>query len=59
MVIVEIDRNGSILGQAELPGKIHSQPEGIVFAPDMSMIIANDGQGGRGTLVVHSVKLNE
>lgn len=53
--IIELSRDGEILAQAELPRKVNSQPEGIAFAPDLSMLICNDGQGGTGTLTVYPV----
>jgi len=53
--IIEIDRAGRVLGQEKLPKRTNSQPEGIAFAPDLSLIICNDGQGGTGTLSVYPV----
>jgi uncharacterized protein YjiK len=53
--VIELDSRGSVLAQAELPRTVHSQPEGIAFAPDGAMIIANDGQGEGGSLVVHGL----
>jgi len=49
--IIEMSRNGKLLSQRELPRKINSQHEGIAFAPDLSLMICNDGQGRTGTLV--------
>ena len=50
---IEIDRTGRILDQRKISGKVNSQPEGIVFTKDNTMLIANDGQGERGTLTVY------
>jgi len=52
-LIMEIDRNGIILGEEEIPVDTNSQPEGIAFAPDGTMLIANDGQGGKGTVTAY------
>ena len=54
--IVEIDRNGKLLAQEHLSKKVNSQAEGIAFAPDLSLLICNDGQGGTGTLTVYPMK---
>jgi uncharacterized protein YjiK len=54
--IIEIDSEGNLLAQEEIPKKTNRQPEGITFAPDLTMIICNDGQGGRGTLTLYPLK---
>jgi uncharacterized protein YjiK len=54
--IIELSRDGKILAQQEISKKANSQPEGIAFAPDLSMILCNDGQGGSGTLTVYPPK---
>ncbi len=53
--IIEISREGIILGQEELPKKYNSHPEGIIFDADGKMFICNDGQGDRGSLTVYSI----
>jgi uncharacterized protein YjiK len=53
--IIEIDRNGKLLDQQEILKKVNSQPEGIAFAPDSSLILCNDGQGGTGTMTVYRI----
>jgi len=52
-LMIEIDRKGNILGQEEIPRETNSQPEGIIFTSDGTMLIANDGQGGKGTITVY------
>jgi len=54
--IIEINKDGKLLDQAVIPGKVNRQPEGIAFAADGTMFIANDGQGGSGTLTVYPMK---
>ncbi|MCZ6775157.1 MAG: hypothetical protein O7D34_01730 [Ignavibacteria bacterium] len=54
--VIEIDSEGNLLAQEEIPKKTNRQPEGITFAPDLTMIICNDGQGGRGTLTMYPLK---
>lgn len=53
--IVELSKDGRLLGQQEISKKANSQPEGIAFALDLSMILCNDGQGEMGTLTVYPV----
>ncbi|MFN0158640.1 MAG: SdiA-regulated domain-containing protein [Bacteroidota bacterium] len=54
--VIEVDRTGKLLAHAKFPRKPNRHPEGIAFAPDLSMLICNDGQGGDGTLTVYGVK---
>ncbi|HEX9658080.1 MAG TPA: SdiA-regulated domain-containing protein [Bacteroidota bacterium] len=51
--IVELTKDGVVLGQRELSKKINPQPEGIAFAPDFSLLICNEGQGKTGYLVTY------
>lgn len=53
--IIEITRDGIVLGQEELPKKVNPHPEGITFAADGTMIICNDGQGDRGSLTIYTL----
>jgi len=50
---IEIDRGGHILDQQEISHKANPHPEGITFLEDRTMLIANDGQGGMGTITVY------
>ena len=54
--IIELARDGTLLAQAEIPRKVNSQPEGIAFAPDLTLILCNDGQGGKGTLTLYPLR---
>jgi uncharacterized protein YjiK len=46
--IVEIARDGRVLAARRLDARVHAQPEGIAFGPDLALWIA--GEGERGTL---------
>jgi uncharacterized protein YjiK len=48
--IVELSSSGEILATRELKRKDHPQPEGLAFLPDGSLVLADEGQGKRGTL---------
>ena len=52
-LIVEMDRSGEVLGVAKLRGKVHHQAEGIAFASDGTMYIADEGGSGKATLTVY------
>jgi len=54
--VIELGKDGTILAQAEIPKKVNSQPEGIAFAPDLTLILCNDGQGGNGTLTLYPLE---
>lgn len=51
--IVEMSSDGTVLDQQEILNRLNRQPEGIAFAPDLTMIICNDGQGGNGVLTLY------
>lgn len=53
--LIEVGPDGSFLAQAALPRKVNPAPEGIVFAPDLSLILCNDGKKGKGTLTLYPV----
>ena len=48
--MVELSPDGQILATRELKRRAHPQPEGLAFLLDGSLIMADEGQGGRGTL---------
>ncbi len=52
-VVVEISTGGEIVAARPLPGKRHRQPEGIALAPDGSLVVADEGGGGRARLTVY------
>lgn len=49
-LLVVYSREGKLLAMAELKPKDHPQPEGICFGPDGTMYIANEGNGGHGSI---------
>jgi uncharacterized protein YjiK len=53
--ILELSKDGKVLAQEEIPRKVNPQPEGITFAPDLTMILCNDMDGGTGTLTLYPV----
>lgn len=48
--IAVVDARGEVLAVEALPEGAHRQPEGITFAPDGSLFIADEGGGGRARL---------
>jgi uncharacterized protein YjiK len=54
--IVEVARDGTVLAQRRLSAKVNRHPEGITFLPEGTMLICNDGQGGRGSLVRYPLR---
>jgi len=52
-ILVEINSSGKILGVIDLDPSIHKQPEGIEFAPDLSLIIADEGGNGDGFISIY------
>ncbi len=51
--IVEVDLKGNVAEIKRIPKKTNSHPEGIAFLPNRDMILCNDGQGGKGTIVLY------
>lgn len=51
--IVEISKDGKIIGSSPLPKSIHPQAEGIAFGADNTMYISNEGKTGTATIVVY------
>jgi uncharacterized protein YjiK len=52
-LLVELSAAGGVLGRVELDRKTHHQAEGIVFAADGTMYIADEGRSGRATLTAY------
>jgi len=46
-LVVELDRQGTVIATQELDGRNHLQAEGIEFLPDGSLIISDEGGGHR------------
>lgn len=57
-VILEISKEGSYIGKALLPKKIHFQPEGITFSSDGTLFISNEGKRGGGSIIIYPLKKN-
>ena len=49
-LLVVLHRDGKIKHMVKLKKKIHTQPEGIVFAKDGTMYISNEGKGSKGRI---------
>lgn len=54
--IIEVSKTGEILDQADLPEKIHRQPEGIAFTSDGTLYISNEAAGKKPVIVVYKMK---
>ena len=54
--IVEVGPGGELVATRELKRKDHPQPEGVAFLQDGTMVLADEGQGKRGTLTRYSRK---
>jgi uncharacterized protein YjiK len=55
-MLLELSRGGAVLGAVELRGKVHHQVEGIAFAPDGTLYLADEGRSGRATLTVYPLR---
>ena len=55
-MIIELDREGKILGVVELKTSQHNQPEGITFLPDYTLIISDESGEGRARLTFYPLK---
>jgi len=49
-VILELSSTGELLAARELKKKTHPQPEGVAVLSDGTLVLADEGQGKRGTL---------
>lgn len=50
----EVDAAGRVLGGGKLDAKRHRQPEGIAIAPDLSLLISDEGAGKDATLATYA-----
>jgi uncharacterized protein YjiK len=48
--LLELSPDGVILATEQLKRKQHPQPEGLAFLSDDSLVLADEGQGKRGTI---------
>jgi uncharacterized protein YjiK len=51
--MIELSLQGEIRGSREFKRRNHPQPEGLAFLPDGTMVLADEGQGGRGTITLY------
>jgi hypothetical protein len=51
--IVEIGADGEVIAGARLHRRDHPQAEGLALAPDGSLLVADEGGSGRGTITVY------
>ena len=51
--LLKLNRSYDIIGVSSLKSKLFRQPEGICFAPNGDLLISNEGDGGRGTLLYY------
>ena len=52
-VVAEVTPNGAVMAVRRLPGGAHAQPEGIALSPDRTLIVSDEGAGGRATLTLY------
>jgi uncharacterized protein YjiK len=48
--VAEIDASGKVLAGGRLHTKRHRQPEGIAIAPDLTLLISDEGAGAKATI---------
>jgi len=51
--LLKLNESYEIIGVSSLKNKIFRQPEGICFTPQGDLLISNEGQGNRGTLLYY------
>lgn len=49
----EVSPDGNLLGTFEMKRRDHPQPEGVAFIPDGSLVLADEGRDGRGTITIY------
>jgi uncharacterized protein YjiK len=54
--IIELSREGKVLAQQRINKKANPHPEGIAFAPDLTLILCNDGQGEAGSVSLYPLR---
>lgn len=51
--IVEISKDGKLMGKKGLPKSVHVQPEGITFSSEGTLFISNEGKKDNGCIVIY------
>jgi uncharacterized protein YjiK len=54
--VVELAPDGSVVAVRQLAQRLHAQPEGLAFGPDLALWIADEGQGGRGSITRYPLR---
>lgn len=54
--IIEISKDGAILGRHTLLPSVHEQPEGITFDSNNNLYISNEVKSGKGYIVIYKYK---
>jgi uncharacterized protein YjiK len=54
--IIELSKDGKVLGAANIPRSVHPQPEGLTFLPDGTMVISNEGVDEPGNIVLYPMQ---
>ncbi|MEO8512416.1 MAG: SdiA-regulated domain-containing protein [Ignavibacteria bacterium] len=54
--ILELSKEGDILGQDDLPESVHKQAEGIAFKSDGTLYISDEGRGNTPLIVIYPLK---
>ncbi len=54
--IIELSKEGEILGQGDLPESVHKQAEGIAFKSDGTMYIGDEGRGNTPIIAIYPLK---
>ncbi len=57
--IAEVTPGGQVVGVKPFPDQLHRQPEGITFAKDGALIIADEGVGRKARLTLYPVSENQ
>ncbi len=54
--IIEVDKDGKVLGQKDLPSSVHKQAEGIAFKKDGTLFISNEGRTKTPAIIIYPMK---
>lgn len=53
---VELSPEGAVLGGGRLDGDRHRQPEGVAVAPDLTLLISDEGSQGKATITAYAYR---
>lgn len=57
--LIEVSPAGAVLGGRRLPPGAHPQPEGVTVTRAATMIISDEGRGGRGRITIYPAASRE